>query len=353
VVRAIYYPYSNISNPILLKNALLLWDSVQTIVPRLPWSLHAHAKNRTEREACDLILEARVPSRAEQTAVAKEVQENLATWLLQAVAREDHPMSERLLIYPEKFLSRMWETLKNDGLATWEAHAGDYGVPPLLGLFMLSALADACAGTQIQKITDQVDAYTWLGERQARALGAQYIRGLDPSQVAPQYERLISISLEVVDARTIPLKKLVELRKRESKEHSSDYGALRRRYHEALRKHVERIGKEAKTIGDVRELESQFKTEIDQDVRDLKNELGVAAKKTLFSKEIAMSALAVAGAFLEPISGLTGLATTLQAVGVTPLLKTRVEYREARKKALRSHAMSWLFVAKQPRVAVR
>lgn len=32
-MKALYYPYTNITNPHILKNALLLWDSVETIVP--------------------------------------------------------------------------------------------------------------------------------------------------------------------------------------------------------------------------------------------------------------------------------------------------------------------------------
>jgi hypothetical protein len=67
---------------------------------------------------------------------------------------------------------------------------------------MMSVLADVCAETHIQKITDR------------------------------------TLSLEVMDARAIPLKKLVEFRKREQRGSGSDYSGMRRRYLAALQKHI-------------------------------------------------------------------------------------------------------------------
>ena len=37
MLKALYFPSTDISNPDIIKNALLLWDKVQTIVPQRPW----------------------------------------------------------------------------------------------------------------------------------------------------------------------------------------------------------------------------------------------------------------------------------------------------------------------------
>jgi hypothetical protein len=44
---------------------------------------------------------------------------------------------------------------------------------------MMSFLADACAGTQKQKITDRVSAYAWLEARRAQINDAQLVADAD------------------------------------------------------------------------------------------------------------------------------------------------------------------------------
>lgn len=215
---------------------------------------------------------------------------------------------------------------------------------------MMSILADVCAGTQIQKITDRAAAYAWIAEHHAQTLGAQYIKGLDVSEVAPNHDRLVALSMEVLDARAIPLKKLVEMRKRELRGPGTGYSAMRRRYLAALDAHVKRIGSEARTASDVKELNRQFKEELRQDLADLRSELGLTNKKALFSKEVALSALILAGSLVAPIAGLTALGTEIGGVGIIPLVKAAVELRAARREALRKHTMSWLFLGTQRRV---
>jgi hypothetical protein len=85
----------------------------------------------------------------------------------------------------------------------------------------------------------------------------------------------------------------------------------------------------------------------------LKAELDVASLKTLFSKEVALSALIVAGSFAAPIAGLTALGTQVGGIGVIPLLKAATEYRAARREALQKHKMAWLFLAQQRRLSIR
>jgi hypothetical protein len=281
----------------------------------------------------------------------KAIESGLPSQLLHASPRIWREV--QFLVYTEKFLPITWSMLKNHGLATPSPSTSHYEheVPVAVTFLMMSALADSCAGTQVQKVTDRVDVYSFLAEHCANVLGSPYVQGFDASQVTPAYDRLVSISLEVLDAREVPLRKLVELRKRELRTGGSDFSAMRRRYHKTLESYLRSIGKEAKSEGDVRELERQFREDMKQDLSDLKAELGLASKRALLSKEVVLSALILAGSLSSPIAGLTTLSTTVGGIGVIPLMKTAVEYRGARREALRRHTMSWLFLGTAGRIA--
>lgn len=369
MLKALYYPHTEIRNPIIVKNALLLWDCIETIVPSASWQRtgsvspltgdDVHRKDGLANtdlvlmEAIELVVRPRVPSEAERQAahdaLAEIVRSGLATELILKSPRTWR--QPEYLIHPEKFLDRTWHLLQTRDMASWQDAASDYGVPAALGFLMMSTLADSCAGTQIQKVTDRVDAYSWIARHRASLLGSPYVTGLDISHVAPNLERLVTITCEVLDGREIPLSKLLAFRKRETKSGSGDYSALRKRYSALLQRYLDRIGKEARADKDVREIQEEFKAEIKQDLADLKSELKLASWKTLFSKEVALSAVIAAGCLVSPVAGLTALATKLGGVGVIPRVKAGIEYREARRKALRQHPVSWLYLHKQKALA--
>jgi hypothetical protein len=355
MLKALYYPHTHIENPVIIKNALLLWDSVDTIVPRKDWVSDRRSADRRLREAVDLVVTQRVPD-ARERQEAHRILEDLArggTLSALVQASPSHWRRPGYLIYPEKFSDETWRLLQRGGMAQWEASESDYGVPVAVGFVMMSILADICAGTQLQKITDRADAYSWIAERYATMLGSQYVKGLDVSQVAPNHDRLVSLSLEVLDGRAVPISKLIEMRKRERRRSGTSYSAMRRRYLKALEEHLARVGKEARSASDVKELDRQFKDVLKHDLDELKRELGLASIKTLLSKEVALSALILAGSLLSPVAGLTALGSQVGGVGIIPLMKAAVEYRAAKREALTKHTMSWLFLGKQGRLALR
>jgi hypothetical protein len=85
---------------------------------------------------------------------------------------------------------------------------------------------------------------------------------------------------------------------------------------------------------------------------ELKSQLRLASLKTLFSKEVALTTLIVAGSLVTPIAGLTALGMQVGGVGIIPLLKTALDYRGARRDALNKQTMSWLFLAQRGRFSV-
>jgi hypothetical protein len=120
-----------------------------------------------------------------------------------------------------------------------------------------------------------------------------------------------------------------------------------------LKTYIGRLTGEARGPNDVREIERQFKEEMRDDLDSLVKELNLTNIKALFSKEVALSVVAVAGAFSAPVAGLGALAATLKTVGVAPLIKTLFEYRGSRCKALLDHPISWLYLTHGERLTMR
>lgn len=355
MIKALYYPFTTIRSQNLIKTALLLWDSVECIVPRRGWQIEKPFKQKSYNEALDLIVRPYVPKLPERRLAHSDVveyfKEASSPQFFRTTLRRRY--RHNYLIYPEKFLKTTWHELQRHGLARLDAMSSDYVVPPALGLLMMSSLADACAGSQIQKVTDMFHAYSLLAEARAVLLGAPFVEGLDVSQVAPELDRLVTLSLSVLDARKIPVKKLLAFRKREAKGSSADYRKLRLNYLNTLHAYIDRMRNKAKSAKDVKEIERQFRLDMRDDLLSLKHELNLASIETLFSKEMVLSLIAVGGAFLEPISGLTNLAITMQGIGVIPLVKTRIKHKNKRRKALRNHKMSWLYLTQEKGLSLR
>lgn len=354
MLRALYYPHTEVSSPTILKNALLLWDAVETIVPSRRNISRHRSDDPLLLEAASLVVKPRQPSDEERSEAHATLEKMLKSGHIAAImARAPNQWrNSSYEIFREKFLPSTWRMLETDGLASFSSPHSHYDVPASLGFLMMSLLADSCAGTQIQKITDRVDAYSWLAEAHAAALGATPVNGLDVSQVAPDYDRLVSLSLKVLDVRDVPLEKLIAFRKREARSGSGDYTAMRRRYLATLDAHVKKIATEARSKSDFQELERQFLDSLKDDVSDLKAELNLASLKTLFSKSVAMSTLVSAGALIAPIPGLTAL-SALGLVSIIPLVKSAIGLRGERRSALLKHTSSWLYLADKSGLQIR
>jgi len=347
-MKALYYPHTEIRSEIILKNALLLWDSVETIVPWKNWDARGLPDDKVFREGYELVVTRRVASPDDKHAAEREIIELAGKGTLQRLADDPFQVwrDRRLLMYPEKFLPETWHRLAKGGFAEWDAGSSDYAVPAGIGFMMMSVLADKCAGTQFHKVTDRGEAYAFVSAKCAEDLGAQRIAGFGPDQIAPGYDRLAEISLSVLDARKVPLKNLVALRKREAKETGGDFQRLRHAYHELLKKHVERIGKEAKSDSDRKELEHEFRRTVSNGLADIKKELGVAKFDALFSKDVVIPALFLAGLTVGVSAAMDGL-TKIGWAGVIPLANAARTYRNKRKDLLRKHQMSWLYLAQR------
>ncbi len=204
-----------------------------------------------------------------------------------------------------------------------------------MGLSVMSILADSCAGTQKRLVTDKVKSYRAVHEA-ITALHGGTFGTANPLE----HERLVTISLKVVDPSRFSLARLVDYRKREERDAS-----LRDLRHNYLKK-VDSFAARAAAgqhDGDKREIERQFELEVKDDLRHLKEALRMKAESTLLSKEVGVGVLAAAGV-------MTPVAVPAALLGVGALVKRAIAYRAERRQVFRDNAMSWLFQLQGGRV---
>lgn len=339
-VSALYYPHSAIKSDKLLKAALLLWDQVECIVPR--GEIPATKRSRDVTAAIELVVRPLMaPHDARQRVhdrIAGILENGVPSWLRANAG--PRPIDRYYPMYADKLLDETWRMLRHHDLAepSLTKHERDFTVPPALGLLVLAMLADECAGVTRTKVTDRERAYEWLFGAMTTEMGGEYLPALDASHLAESYDRLVTASVRIVNTDGIPLRRLVRVRKR----FDAELRPLRRKYLERVAAQVKAMVAPNVTARDKQEILRVFEKEMREDFKDLKQELGFATKDVIFSKEIGITALAVAGAAFIPASWPV-VAATLKATGVGALLKTHNKYKKARKKALKDHAMSWLY----------
>src|SRR5262249_25100266 len=133
-----------------------------------------------------------------------------------------------------------------------------------------------------------------------------------------------------------------ELREREVKNNDTLLRDLRHNYFNRLDAYVKQLAQEVRHKGDQDEIARTFEQEMESDLNELKKELKFEARKTLLSKEVFGAVVATALSVVEPIS------TSIISVGL--LGKTLNDYRAAKRKVLKSHAMSWLYQIKPSKI---
>jgi hypothetical protein len=134
------------------------------------------------------------------------------------------------------------------------------------------------------------------------------------------------------------------MRKRELKSSSADYRKFRMNYLAKVDNYIGQISKFTRE-SDIKEVERQFQIDLENDLRDLRQELGVTRKQLLFPKEVGVAVLAAIGSFATSIVGFTDLASRFTAFGVGALIGTAIKQKAAKRKIVRSYSLSWLCLA--------
>ena len=196
---------------------------------------------------------------------------------------------------------------------------------PVLGLVMMSTLADVCAGSMKRTVTDQHAAYATV--RATVATTAAIV----PDTAATH--RLVDVTLRVANLEHLPLADLVELRRREKREAAgSDLTKFRR--HLAARIDTTAQAMARATPTDRKTLQSQFEQDMADDLARLSRDLRNATWNVMFSKELALGLLIGVGLLAVPFAEALG--------GAFALVGMQRAYRRERLEAFERHPMSWL-----------
>ncbi|MBJ6127204.1 hypothetical protein [Microvirga splendida] len=291
-------------------------------------------------EAVELVGEQRVPNEEEKKRAHDDIEEFATRQLPEAFYyRSTAPGGwMEYGMWPQKLQPETWKLLQDLQLAGHPLANSDYPLQDAAGLSIMSILADCCAGTTRARLTDRSHAYATLTNLlvDEAATDAQEAK----------HDRVIPLTLRLIQTADLPLETLIDFRRREAKSKGHDIRDLRHRYVDRLSKHVEDV-RNLKHKSDRVELERQFENEMKDDLAHLKDELRIANREVLFSKEILVTAIAAAGSLYAATKGIpfdVPSAMTIAGAPVTAggLLATHNKFTATRKAIMKKHPMAYL-----------
>jgi hypothetical protein len=352
--RAVYYPHNVIQNEAMMKHALLLWDSVDTIVPvDLPKSV-GFDRSPLMKRAAELIECQHVPSLGEQQSVYKNLAALLANgaqpWM-RAEAPPNFPYQARYPLYATKFSAETWDILRRNGLIKNEAVDG-IGTSPAVGLLLMALAAKAAAGRTRHTVTDRRAAYSWLTK-----LGI--VEPPVPIESLAQTESghnemslLCSVAIRAVSSDGISMKKLVEMREREAAGKDPDSAEIRHRYVKFLRRYRDLLLEPSLSTADRRDVLDDFEKKTVAHKKQLAAALMLSERELVLDDRLitglwvaaSLAAAAVASGGLMVPTAVVGVASAASAL---TLGKTLVKSRSTRKRLFAENEVSWLYQASQ------
>lgn len=345
---AIYYPRTQVSSRPLMQSSLLLWDELHTIVPDLGYPFD-YGDQRDMADAWNLIGVPLVPNAAQQARAHTAIEQTLSAGRLPPdlyyVAQVDRPgLDDPYEIWPQKFSVETWQLLQQHRMTALPLPNGDYPFTEEGGLLVMAKLADACAGATFARVTDRLMAYGMIGS--------------GPSE--PQAEgEVVPITLDLIDASSIPLENLIAFREREKRERRGhDYTALRHAYADGVQEHVAKLGSVADEY-ERKELNRQFRDRMQADLQNLRDELG-GNRIGLALKPVVVATFVTAGALMTGVGGLpTALAAgaaaafgsnvTDVAKAIADFVKDGFKFDKDQRKVMADHPMAYMYALSSAR----
>lgn len=341
---ALYYPHTQPKNTEILKNALLLWDKIEFIVPYSGYELKSTDGNKLIDEALELIAVPRVPDDDDKQKARSLIEELVTSNLPSDFLLNESNQDDGYLIYPEKFDIETWRMLKGLNLSQLAEGSidGDWRMSGALGLTVMSILAEVCAGSTKRMVTDRGQAYELL----ARSTGQLHGGTLGVSSDA--LSNFTTIAIDLVDPSQFTLDMLIKLRKKEAESSNTSLRKLRHGFTKSVDSYVKEISA-SKNKGDIVDITREYKNAMEEDYKELLDALELKSTNTLLSKEVCIGILAAAGTAIPPmfLAGQLGAAVSAATgvLGIAALVKESVNYNPGRRAILNKHAMSWMFQA--------
>jgi hypothetical protein len=258
---------------------------------------------------------------------------------LEYVGHVDRP-DDTYEIWPQKLAYETWELLRQHRMTGNPLANGDYPLTEQGGLLVMAKLADACAGSTFARVTDRLLAYGLIADSN--------------SQLSPETE-VVPITLDLIDAASIPMETLIDFRTREAAERQGgDYIEMRHRYADAVQKHVDDI-KGVATAFERNELNRQFADAMAHDLKDLRNALRVGKTELVLKPVVVATVVATGVATGAVLAGLPGPEALIAAGGaalgtlpdvikhVVELFSTGLSFSRKQEETMAKHPMAYMY----------
>jgi len=311
----------------LLTTAVLLWDSLEVIVPSTgfkPRPIIGETQRDDEsaiRKAFELVVKPRALTDEEKETLYSQLKELIERGVPEMLRFELRVDNYKM--YPEKLSPKIWNLLDDAGLVG-HGKLGYYGLQRDFGLIVMGLIADICAGGTRKKVTNYHDAHEAYSRLLATQNGA--IQDFEPD-IERTYTTLASLSLKSVDVGRFSLEKLVDLRQREQED--GFLAPLRRNYRAAVDRYVDRIKREAKSLTDIELIEQEFATEIRDDFRHLQKVLKLEGSDMVLTKGTSL---------------LTSILSHNWVALLSSIMNVFPSYQLKRQQTLEKHHSAWLYV---------
>jgi hypothetical protein len=333
---AIYYPHTRPDSGDVLRTALLLWDEVEFIVP---WEGYKPDRvNRDVAEIFEVIGRETVPSDEAKRLAHDRIEEFATRQLPDAFNyRAPDPGWTSPYMYARKLLPETWAMLQElrlvgdqDGRAS--ALRDD------TGLVLMSILTDCCAGENKARITDRTEAY-------ARLSNFLVEKDEDVAVDGSLHACVVPVTMRIVEADTLPLRDLINFRKREAVSRGNDLRRLRQRYRNRVEEQIVALAA-ATLASDRRELQRAFEIDMADDLSDLKEELRLSRREAMSSKDVVFMGLATLTVGMAAAKGLHLPIESVTAAASIPvlggLINTQSRYAQARHAIITKHPMAYM-----------
>lgn len=336
---ALYFPHTEIQSEQLVRSSLLLWDTVECVVPDPDYK--PQYTDKKVARAMELIGKRHCPDASEKLEAHSFVEEFATRALPEAFYyRKLDGGGEDYEMWPQKFMWETWQLLREMKLTGAALKNADYPTTPAVGLSLMSILAECCAGETRARITDQGLAYATISNML-----------VDESKYHDKkvsYESLVPLTLKLLDISKLPIEKLITFREREAKELSGHtLTALRHNYLKSIEGLAADLSKLARK-SDRDERSRVFESDMRADLKQLTQELWGARVEILFSKEAVVFVLAAVTAAVGVMHGVplaipaaASLGGGAVTVGGGVLVGNK--YVSTRRATLQKHPMAYLY----------
>ena len=326
-----------------MKTSLLLWDSVEYISP---YSEHKPTyRDKELAEAAELLVKPYVVTekdrRAADAAILKLTERPHPRWLLhrKGALSEDY---EQYTMFRSKFSDEVISRLARRDLAEFPVGDPlDFATHTSLGLLMMAILAFQCAGPNKELITDRLAQYESLAKYLTFTTEGEWIeRSAAIDKRLKAEDTLVTISLNVIDARSFTFEQLLTMRRREA----LSTAALRQNYSRVIREYTALLVQADNDAGR-NAIEREFERQMKQIMAELESELKFKLGQTLLSKELLVAVLATATQTPAIIANVPPALAAL--IGLGALGKLGLDYVYGRNQIMRGTPLGYLYKSKK------